>query len=121
MLVECVSRPELRAPVLELIGRVRRAHTGGEFTLALSEMFSSFGLSLGATEWAKLRARGDVRFSPQSASQGIFVNQGVPRELPTDEGLTIVIPETISGDYITTETSLTLKFAEGSALRGCKR
>ena len=121
MLVECVSRPELRAPVLELIGRIQRAHQDGEFTLALADMFSSFGLSLGQAEWAKLRARGLVHFSPQSASQGTFVNQGAKRELPTDDGLTIVIPETISGDYITTETSLTLKFAEGSALRGCKR
>lgn len=121
MLVECVSRPELRAPVLELIGRVHRAHTDGEFTLALADMFSSFGLTLGQAEWAKLRARGEVRFTPQTVSQGAFVNQGAKRELPTDDGLTIVIPETLSGDYITTETSLTLKFAEGSALRGCKR
>lgn len=121
MLVECVSRPELKAPVLELIGRIHQAHTGGEFKLALAEMFTSFGLSLGTTEWDKLRARGNVRFTPQTISQGTFVNQGTARELPTDDGLTIVIPETISGDYITTETSLTLKFAEGSALRGCKR
>jgi hypothetical protein len=35
--------------------------------------------------------------------------------------LTIVVPQVLSGDYITTPTSLTLKFAEGAALRGCKR
>jgi hypothetical protein len=121
MLVECVPRPELRVPVLELIARVHRAHTGGEFTIALGEMFASFGLSLGANEWAKLRQRGDVRFTPQSPSQGTFMNMEEQQELPTDEGLTIIIPQTLSGDYITTPTSLTLKFAEGAALRGCKR
>ena len=121
MLVECVPRPELREPVLELIGRVQRAHAGGEFKIALAGMFTSFGLSLGEDEWAKLRMRGDVCFTPQSETQGTFVNQGQKRELATDEGLTIVIPPNLAGDYITTPSSLTLKFAEGSALRGCKR
>ena len=121
MLVECMPRPELRAPVLELIARIHNAHTGGAFTIALADMFESFGLSLGANEWARLRQRGEVRFTPESESQGLFTNSGAKLELPTDEGLTIVIPTTLSGDYITTETSLTLKFAEGQALRGCKR
>ncbi|HEX8143227.1 MAG TPA: hypothetical protein VF553_11570 [Pyrinomonadaceae bacterium] len=121
MLVECIPRPELRAPVLELIAGVHAKHLGGEFRLALADMFDSFGLSLGATEWAKLRRRGDVLFTPQSESQGTFINSAPKQELPTEEGLTIVIPQTLSGDYITTQTSLTLKFAEGAALRGCKR
>ncbi|HEY6188477.1 MAG TPA: hypothetical protein VIW80_12550 [Pyrinomonadaceae bacterium] len=121
MLVECMPRPELRAPVLELIARIHKAHTGSAFTIALADMFESFGLSLGANEWARLRQRGDVRFTPESESQGDFTNSGAKLELPTDEGLTIVIPPTLAGDYITTETSLTLKFAEGQALRGCKR
>ena len=121
MLVECVPRPELRAPVLEMIGKIQRAHATGEFTLALVEMFETFGLSLGVAEWARLRARGDVRFTPQSDSLGTFINRATKQELATDEGLTIVIPQTLAGDYITTPTSLTLKFAEGSALRGCKR
>lgn len=121
MLVECVARPELRAPVLELIGRVQREHVTGTFTIALAEMFGSFGLSLAESEWAKLRLRGDVRFAPQSESLGTFINQGGKQELATAEGLTIVIPPVLSGDYITTPTSLTLKFAEGAALRGCKR
>ena len=121
MLVECMPRPELRAPVLELIARIHKAHKGGEFTLALADMFASFGLSLGANEWARLRLRGDVYFTPQSKSQGVFRNSGAKQEIPTEEGLTIVIPQTLSGEYITTRTSLTLKFAEGEALRGCKR
>jgi hypothetical protein len=121
MLVECVERPELKAPVLELIGRVQRGHLLGTFTIALVEMFASFGLSLEEGEWARLRLRGEVRFAPQSASQGAFTNQGAHLELATDEGLTIVVPQVLSGDYITTPTSLTLKFAEGAALRGCKR
>ena len=121
MLVECVARPELRTPVLELIARVQRAHADGEFTLALAGMFTSFGLSLGDVEWAKLRARGDVRFTPQSESQGTFINQGPKQELPTEDGLTIIIPSSLAGDYITTPSSLTLKFEEGAALRGCKR
>lgn len=121
MLVECVPRPELRAPVLELIKRVSEAHKSGEFTIELSWMFEAFGLPLERTEQAKLRARGFVEFAPLSESQGAFGNTGRPTELRTDDGLTIVIPERLAGEYITTSSSLTLKFAEGSALRGCKR
>ena len=121
MLVECVPRPELRAPVLELIKRVSEAHSGGEFTIALAEMFTAFGLPLEKSERAKLQARGMVHFSPRSAAHGEFQNTGRHHEVKTDEGLTIVVPERLTGDYVTTESSLTLKFDEGAALRGCKR
>ncbi len=121
MLVECVARPELRTPVLELIKKVSVAHSGGEFKIALVAMFEAFGLSLEQGEWARLRVRGDVEFSPRAESQGDFSNQGRRLELKTDEGLTLIIPERLAGDYVTTPTSLTLKFAEGAALRGCKR
>ncbi|MDT5060220.1 MAG: hypothetical protein QOH63_679 [Acidobacteriota bacterium] len=121
MLVECVPRPELKGPVLDLIRRVSTEHTEDEFAIPLAEMFESFGLSLADAEWDKLRARGEVRFTPRGASQGEFSNEGRKQELATGEGLTLVIPETLAGAYVTTPTSLTLKFAEGSALRGCKR
>jgi hypothetical protein len=121
MLVECVARPELRAPVLDLIRRVTTAHASGEFKMALGEMFEAFGLPLGKNERTKLVTRGDVQFAPRGEAQGIFYNTGRAEELSTDEGLIIVIPERLAGEYITTPTSLTLKFAEGSALRGCKR
>ena len=121
MLVECVARPELRAPVLELIKRISDAHTGGEFAIALAEMFEAFGLPLERGEMAKLQTRGMVKFSPRSSSHGEFSNAGRAHELRTEEGLTIVVPERLAGDYVTTASSLTLKFAEGAALRGCKR
>jgi hypothetical protein len=121
MLVECVPRPQLKAPVLDLIGRVSTEHAEGEFVISLAEMFEAFGLSLSDTEWKKLHARGDMQFTPGGASQGEFSNRGPKQELETGEGLTLVIPETLSGAYVTTPTSLTLKFAKGSALRGCKR
>lgn len=121
MLVECVPRPELRAPVLELIKRVSEAHQGREFTISLAEMFDTFGLPLEKSERAKLQARGLVSFVPRSDSHGEFHNTGRAAELKTDDGLTIVVPARLAGEYVTTEISLTLKFAEGAALRGCKR
>ncbi len=121
MLVECVARPELRAPVLELIKRVSEAHREGEFSISLAEMFQAFGLPLERSEQMKLQARGIVGFAPHSESHGTFLNTGRAAELRTDEGLTIVVPERLAGEYVTTEVSLTLKFAEGAALRGCKR
>jgi len=121
MLVECVPRPELKAPVLELIRRVSTEHADGEFIIPMVEMFAAFGLSLDKAEWDKLRKRGDVRFTPRGKSHGEFSNQGRQQELATGQGLTLVVPETLAGAYVTTPTSLTLKFAEGSALRGCKR
>ncbi|HEY0322617.1 MAG TPA: hypothetical protein VGC66_16810 [Pyrinomonadaceae bacterium] len=121
MLVECVPRPELRAPVLELIKRVEEAHREGEFTIALAEMFVAFGLPLERSEQAKLQARGLVSFAPRSPSHGEFHNAGRRVEVKSEEGLTIVVPEQLAGEYVTTSSSLTLKFAEGAALRGCKR
>jgi hypothetical protein len=121
MLVECVPRPELRAPVLELIKRVEESHRGGEFQIALSEMFMAFGLPLERSEQAKLQARGLVTFAPRTQSHGEFSNTARRVEVKTDEGLTIVVPERLAGEYVTTQSSLTLKFAEGAALRGCKR
>ncbi len=121
MLVECVPRPELRAPVLALIKRVDEAHRAGEFTISLAEMFKAFGLPLEKSEQAKLQARGLVSFTARSASHGEFSNEGRAAELRTDEGLTIVVPARLAGEYVTTGSSLTLKFAEGAALRGCKR
>ena len=121
MLVECVARPELKEPVHELIRNISTEHASGEFQISLTEMFAAFGLSLEKAEWQKLKGRGDVRFTPRGASLGEFHNKGRKQELQTGEGLTLVVPETLSGSYLTTPTSLTLKFAEGSALRCCKR
>ena len=121
MLVECVPRPELRAPVLELLKRVSEAHKSGEFTIELAEMFEAFGIPLERTDRKKLRARGFVQFALLSESHGAFGNTGRHIELRTDDGLRIIIPERLAGEYVTTEASLTLKFSEGSALRGCKR
>lgn len=121
MLVECVPRPELKEPVLGLIHKVSTEHAGGKFAIPLAEMFEAFGLSLDKSEWKKLQGRGEVNFSPQGKAQGEFLNKGRKQELATGEGLTLIVPETLSGSYVTTRSSLTLKFAEGSALRGCKR
>lgn len=121
MLVECIPRPELREPVLGLIKQVNDAHAGGEFPMVLSELFAAFGLTLGEAEEGKLRSRGAVVFTPNGDSHGEFDNRGAEQQLDTGEGLTIVVPEQLAGSYITTESSLTLKFDTGKALRGCKR
>lgn len=121
MLVECVPRPELREPVHGLIKKVSGAHAEGEFEMELADLFAAFGLTLGSAEVRKLRTRGGVTFSPFGEAHGEFVNSGTEQQLATDEGLTIIVPETLAGTYVTTESSLTLKFDEGAALRGCKR
>ncbi|HEY0408005.1 MAG TPA: hypothetical protein VGC89_19875 [Pyrinomonadaceae bacterium] len=121
MLVECLPRPELREPVLGLIRKISGAHAAGEFTMELADLFAAFGLTLAEAEMRKLRARGEVRFTPGAAALGEFFNRGAEQQLATDEGLTIVVPETLAGAYVTTESSFTLKFGAGTALRGCKR
>ena len=121
MLVECVPRPELREPVLGLIRRVSSEHEGGEFAIPMAELFEAFGLTLEKSEWKKLGGRGQVQFTPRGQSAGEFFNKGREQRLETGEGLTLVVPATLAGAYVTTRSSLTLKFEEGSALRGCKR
>ena len=121
MLVECVARPELRTPVISLIARVAGEHAGGEFRIPLLFLFEAVGLPLSAEARRRLEARGEVSFTPRDGASGRFANRGDEQEVETAEGLTIVIPRTLAGDYITTTSSLTLKFGEGTALRGCKR
>src|ERR1700754_3271590 len=101
MLVECVPRPELKEPVQELIRRVSNEHRDGEFSIPMAEMFAAFGLSLGETEWHKLRERGDLHFAPRSISHGNFLNEGRQQGLATGEGLTLIVPEKLSGAYVT--------------------
>jgi hypothetical protein len=76
---------------------------------------------LAKSEWKKLAGRGEVKFTSRGTAHGEFSNKGRKQELETGEGLTLIVPESLAGTYVTTPTSLTLKFAEGSALRGCKR
>ena len=121
MAVECIERPELRKPVLGLIKKVSKAHAAGEFTIELADLFAAFGLTLEETEFDKLRERGGVAFTPNADEQGEFLNEGTEAQLATGEGITIVVPETLSGTYITSPGALTLKFDKGAALRGCKR
>lgn len=121
MSVECLDRPDLKAPVLALIRRVATGHAGGEFEIPMAEIFEAFGLTLDKSEWKKLTGRGAITFAPSGKAQGKFANKGNQQELSTGEGLTLIVPATLAGTYVTTKTSLTLKFTEGSALRGCKR
>ncbi|HYG79929.1 MAG TPA: hypothetical protein VD861_06055 [Pyrinomonadaceae bacterium] len=111
----------MREPVLGLIRRVSTEHEDGEFAIPMAEMFAAFGLTLEESEQKKLRGRGAVRFTPRGPAAGEFFNEGGELQLATGEGLTLVVPATLAGAYVTTRASLTLKFEEGSALRGCKR
>ena len=113
--------PALRCSRTSLIARVSREHAAGEFKITLASLFEAFGLPLSPSEERKVAARGEVSFTPREAPRGHFLNRGDEQEIETNEGLTLVIPQTLAGDYITTPTSLTLKFGEGTALRGCKR
>jgi hypothetical protein len=118
---KCIERPELKAPVLNLIGKVSKSHTKGAFTMPLADVFAAFGLTLDEGEWSKLRARGNVSFAPQGKAAGHFSNEGERQEIETGEGLTLVVPSELAGEYKTAPDALTLAFAEGRALRGCKR
>lgn len=121
MAVECVARPSLREPVQQLMTKVNGEHAGGPFQIPLIEIFRSFGLSFSRSAWDDLEDRGAVKFTPRGPAQGSFSNSGRELELAAEDGLIIVIPAALGGDYVTTTNSLTLKFDEGSALRGCKR
>ncbi len=89
--------------------------------MPLAEVFAALGLTLNKTEWEKLRARGDVSFAPQDKSSGHFSSDGERQEIETGEGLTLVVPQQLAGEYMTSIDALTLTFAKGAALRGCKR
>src|SRR5207248_10157368 len=99
MLVECVPRPELKEPVLELIRRVSTAHEGGNFAIPMADMFSASGLTLDKADRNKARKRGEVKFMPRGTAHGEFVNKRREQESATEEGLTLVVPATLPGPY----------------------
>lgn len=121
MTVECIERPELKTPVWNLIQKVSKSHQKGAFSMSLIDVLETLGLTLDKEQWDKLRGRGQINFTPQSESTGQFSNEGERQEIETGEGLTLVVPAALRGEYSTATDSLTLTFAKGAALRACKR
>ena len=101
MLVECVPRPELKAPVLELIRKVSTEHAGGKFAIPLAEMLRLSG-EPGKSDGRTLRGRGEVKFARTRRIAGRIRQQGKESRNSRRQGLTLIVRDA-SGTYVTTD------------------
>lgn len=115
--------PELRGVALELIGKIRDGHRRHAFSIPVVEFLRVFAPEAAGEEFEKVAERGDIRFMAERADGGRFSlaeGERATFELPR-EGLTLRIPERMSGKYEISAEAFRIEFNEGEELEGCKR
>jgi hypothetical protein len=115
--------PEMRPVAHELIARVHEGHARRTFSIPVVDFVRVFAPQADARELAKLRARGDLRFTADAPDGGTFALAPGARALCDlrREGLVIRVPARLEGRYTSAPQSFRVTFAPGAELEGCKR
>ncbi|HEX8180010.1 MAG TPA: hypothetical protein VF525_10750 [Pyrinomonadaceae bacterium] len=116
--------PEMRPVAQGLIARVHAGHaTNGRFTIPVVDFVRVFAPQADAAELEKLRARGDLNFTPAAPDGGTFTLAPGARALCDlrREGLVIRVPARLSGRYHVSPQAFRVSFTPGEELEGCKR
>lgn len=123
MLFDCLKWPEMREVALELIAHMHAGHARGQFSIPVVDFLSIFSPQASEAELAKVAARGDIRFTPDSATTGSFTLAEGARALFDlhREGLVMRIPVRMSGTYELRPGAFRIIFKRGEELEGCKR
>ena len=122
-LFSCLKWPEMRPVTLKLIERMHEGHAQSQFSIPVVDFVRVFAPGAGASEMEKVAERGDIQFTAESESGGIFTLAAGARatfELGR-EGLAMRIPERMSGRYEIRPNAFQIAFNEGEELEGCKR
>src|SRR5437868_14963298 len=115
--------PEMRPVAHELIGRIHAGHARNEpFRIPVVDFVRVFAPQTDASELAKLRARGDLTFTPDGTDGGTFALKPGARALCDlhREGLVIRVPARLSGRYAVSERAFRITCTPGAELEGCK-
>ncbi len=123
MLFNCLKWPEMRDVALELIAHMHEGHARGPFSIPVVDFVRVFSPQASPAELAKVGARGDIRFTPDSESGGAFALAEGERALFDlhREGLVMRIPARMSGRYTLRPAAFHINFKQGEELEGCKR
>ncbi|HEX8071965.1 MAG TPA: hypothetical protein VF546_18600 [Pyrinomonadaceae bacterium] len=115
--------PEMRPVAHALVAHVQAGHAAGPFTIPVTEFVGLFAPRATAAELAKLRARGDIAFTPDAPDGGTFALAPGARVLLDlhREGLVIRVPARLAGRYAVAADSVRVTFTPGAELEGCKR
>ena len=115
--------PEMRAVALQLIARLHNGHARSSFTIPVVDFVGMFAPEAGESELAKVRARGDLNFTADTADGGTFTLAPGERALFDlgRDGFMLRIPERMSGRYAIYNGGFRVEFNEGEELEGCKR
>ena len=115
--------PELRGVALELIRKIGDGHRREAFSIPVVDFVRVFAPGAAAEEFEKVSGRGEIRFVAAGVNGGTFslaAGERATFELPR-EGLTLRIPERMSGRYEISADAFRIEFNEGEELEGCKR
>jgi hypothetical protein len=122
-LFSCLKWPEMRPVTLLLIKRVHEGHAAGKFSIPVVDFARLFAPGAKAAELAKVAERGDIQFTPETESGGVFqLNEGPVATFELGrEGLAMRIPARMSGHYTIRPEAFQIEFNSGEELEGCKR
>jgi hypothetical protein len=113
----------MRPVALRLITSIHEGHARGRFSIPVADFVRVFAPAATESELAKVAARGDIHFTPQSEQGGTFNLAEGARALFDlhREGLVMRVPARMSGTYELRPESFYIEFSEGHELEGCKR
>jgi hypothetical protein len=109
--------PDIHDKVMNLISLVYTMHNAGQGSLLLLELVELFNLPITDDEQIQLNTRNVVNFKSTSPSGGTFENDGAKESFKHDL-ITVTVPSTISGTYLSFPTSLSLVFSDKNTISG---
>ena len=121
---DCLKWPEMRPVALELIAQMHEGHARGKtFAIPAVAFVGVFSPGARPDEMAKVAARGDIQFRPDSPGGGTFALAPGERALFDlhRESLVLRIPARMSGHYELRPGAFRVSFNTGEELEGCKR
>lgn len=114
---KCKVMPGIHEKVLSLINRVTDIHEQGSGALILSELLNTFGVVLTDAEIDLLKQRDSVLLKRTSETSGTFENVG-PLTVVKHSSVTISVPISLSGTYLSFPGSCSFVFADDTTISG---
>jgi hypothetical protein len=113
----------MRGVALELIRSMQEGHARGRFSIPVLDFARVFAPGAPASELEKVAGRGDIQFTADGASGGVFhLPEGARSTFDLGrEGLVMRVPTRMSGRYEIRTEAFRILFKQGEELEGCKR
>jgi hypothetical protein len=122
-LFNCLKWPEMKSVALELISKMHTGHKCGQFSIPVVDFARVFAPGAPVSDLERVASRGAIAFSANGPDGGIFTLAPGPKALFElgREGLSMRVPERMSGRYQVRPEGFHIEFNRGEELEGCKR